>query len=120
MDYKPFLYNLERMPDDDHLKDELIYLRANRNLKIKFENETIEEFWCSTLNLYPKIGKKSLFLLTPFSTTYLCESGFSSLLSIKTKHRNCLNPQSDLRIAISEKNPRFEKLMKQKQEQKSH
>ena len=59
-------------------------------------------------------------MVIQFATTYLCESGFSTLLSIKTKSRNRLNAQADMRIAISNKVPRFEKLLCNKQEQKNH
>ena len=59
-------------------------------------------------------------MLISFATTYLCESGFSALLSIKTKSRNHLSAQADMRVAISNKLPRFEKLLSNKQEQKSH
>jgi len=34
---------------------------------------------------------KALSILVPFATTYLCESGFSSLLYLKNKYRNHLN-----------------------------
>ena len=51
---------------------------------------------------------------------YLCKSGFTTILLIKTKTRNCLNVQADIQIAISNKMPRFEKVLCNKQEQKSH
>jgi len=52
----------------------------------------------------PEIEFKSPILVTilvPFATTYLCESGFSSLLYLKNKYRNRLNPSKDLRVALS-------------------
>ncbi len=35
--------------------------------------------------MFPKLCEKALAVFIPFATTYLCESGFSTLLSIKTK-----------------------------------
>jgi len=39
--------------------------------------------------------------LLPFVTTCLCESGFSVLAQMKTKTRNCLEPEDDMRLALS-------------------
>ena len=72
------------------------------------------------MNMFPKLVEKALSTLISFVTTYLCESGFSPLLSIKTKSRNRLNAQADMQIAISNKMPRFQKVLCDKQEQKSH
>lgn len=85
-----------------------------------FEDKSLEAFWALCLSTYPNIAKKALEIVMPFSTTYLCEIGFSCLLTIKTKYRNRLDPQSDLRLAISTKSPQFEKLVEKRQEQISH
>uniref|UniRef100_UPI00358EB4CC protein FAM200C-like n=1 Tax=Myxine glutinosa TaxID=7769 RepID=UPI00358EB4CC len=116
----PYSYNMEKMSYDEELKEDLIDLRTNRALEMQFESKTLEVFWCAALDMFPRLGGKALRVLIPFATTYLCESGFSSLLSIKTKSRNRLNPQADLRIAVSKKVPGFDKIMKEKQEQRSH
>jgi len=49
----------------------------------------------------PKIEYKVVFTLVPFETTYLFESGFSSPLHLKKKHRNRLNPSNDLCVALN-------------------
>jgi len=41
-----------------------------------------------------------LSIRVPFATTELCESGFSSLLRLKNKCCNDLNPSNDLRVAL--------------------
>ena len=43
------------------------------------------EFWIIVQNEYPCVGKKAIVLLLQFSTSYLCESGFSVLTNIKTR-----------------------------------
>ena len=63
------------------------------------------------MNIFPRLCEKSLSMLIPFATTSLSESGFITLLSIKTKPRNCLNAQADMRIAISNKKPRLKKVL---------
>ncbi|KAL4120074.1 hypothetical protein QTP88_012813 [Uroleucon formosanum] len=40
---------------------------------------------------YPEISIKALTILLPFSTSYLCEQGFSALTNIKNKKREKLN-----------------------------
>ena len=59
-------------------------------------------------------------MLLPFATTYLCETGFSALTTIKTKARNRLDPQHDLRCALTSIEPRFEKICDQIQSQGAH
>lgn len=116
----PYSFNLDNMSDDDKLKDDILELRTNRILAMQFESDTLEKYWCSTMKMFPKLSEIALSVLIPFATTYLCESGFSALVSIKTKFRNRLDVQSDMRIAISSRVPRFENILLNKQEQKSH
>jgi hypothetical protein len=37
----------------------------------------------------------------PFASTYLCEVGFSSLVHIKAKARNCPSVTDNIRAALS-------------------
>lgn len=50
------------------------------------------------------------FLKFPFATTWLCETGFSAMCVLKTKHRNRLKVEDDLRLCLSKVMPRFQKL----------
>ena len=68
---------------------------------------------------YPKTTEKALHILILFVSTYLCESGFSSLLQIKSKQRNRLYVEDDLRCALSQTAPRIRMLSDRKQ-QASH
>lgn len=58
-----------------------------------------------------------MMLLLPFVTTYLCEMGFSSLLHIKTKARNCLNASDNLHVTLSIKEPHFKSIITNKEQQ---
>jgi hypothetical protein len=66
------------------------------------------------------LAKKALSALIPFATTYLCESEFSALVSVKTKARNRLDARHDMRLALSKTVPRISALTHRKQQQLSH
>ena len=50
---------------------------------------------------YPRLVKRAMVALIPLATSYVCESGFSALLAIKTKQRNRLDVKDDMRVALS-------------------
>ena len=64
---------------------------------------------------YMRMGSVVIRTLLPFSSTYLCESGFSALVNIKTKSRNKLDCKSDLRCALSATKPRIKILVSKNQ-----
>ena len=96
------------------------FLTNNSFAKIEYNSLSLNNFWVKMLPVYPKISKVSLLILIPFSSTYLCEAGFSSLLAIKTKQRNKLESEGDLRCALSKTDPRLTKLVGKKEKQVSH
>ena len=74
-------------------------------------------FWCSQLESFPNLARRALLNLFPFATIYQCESGFSTLVNIKTKNRNELNVEHDMRFALSKASPTFEEIIFNKNEQ---
>jgi hypothetical protein len=56
----------------------------------------------------------------PFPSMYLCEQGFYAMTSIKMKHRNLLNLEQALILALTKIRPQIEVLACQKQAQSSH
>jgi hypothetical protein len=66
------------------------------------------------------LANEALKMIIPFPTSYLCEVGFSALAIIKTKQRNRLIPEHDLRCALTRKIPYFEKICDAIQSQPSH
>lgn len=70
---------------------------------------------------YHMLFKKAMKILLPFSSTYLCEAGFSGMTHIKTKSRNNLDVAHALRVALtSSVEPRLDKIVKTKQVQCSY
>ncbi|XP_029341033.1 protein FAM200A-like [Acyrthosiphon pisum] len=118
-DSKPFYVKVDEVDDD--IQEDLIELQNDRNCKDTFESSmNIEEFWCKKAITYPKLREIALRYLVMFSTTYMCEQGFSALLYIKNKQRNRLDATKDMRVALSNITPRISLLVKEMQAQKSH
>ena len=101
----PFLVDMNEIDDSDLAKDDLIDLRTKEMLRLEFYAKELEEFWCSLKHSYLHLSKQAMRALIPFVTTYLCESGFSALVTIKTKNRNRLDIKHDMRVALSKTTP---------------
>ena len=59
---------------------------------------------------FPLVGCKALDVVVPFATSYLCETGFSAVVVIKSKCHNKIDIEREMRIAISNIAPRFDKM----------
>ena len=114
----PFILPVEKVPDS--LQDELLALKADSCSRYLFNEKSITEFWPLICDSYPKETKKAIQGILPFVSTYVCESGFSTLLQIKTKQRNRLNVENDVRCALSNTFPRIHELSRKKRSQVSH
>jgi len=79
----PFLHKVEDVPET--IQEEFIELTNDSFAKDEFHSCKLEEFWVKMQHCYPRIGIQALNILVPFSSTYLCECGFSALLTIKSK-----------------------------------
>ncbi|XP_026475576.1 zinc finger BED domain-containing protein 5-like [Ctenocephalides felis] len=95
-------------------------LRENNLLKVDFQNDKLSTFWRKAAAEYPIIADRALKILIPFATTYRYETGFSTLLTLKTKARNRMNIEHDMRCSLSETEPNIVKLVNAKQFQPSH
>ena len=114
----PFKVDFNSIPEAE--QEEFIELINDSNAKELFAEVHLISFWCKMVNAYPKVSKLAIRLLLPFPSTYLCESGFSTLFHIKTKHRNRLSVQDDMRCAIAKTSPDIKILAALKQSQPSH
>ena len=102
------------------LHEQHLELQSSQAAKTKFSSSLLIEFWCSMLQEYPELAKRALEALIPFPTTYLCEASMSipCLVNIETTHRNRLRVANDMRIALSNINPRIDELVSKRQEQR--
>ncbi|CAI6365033.1 unnamed protein product [Macrosiphum euphorbiae] len=112
----PFLINDK--PEDLSITEyeEFIEMTTDSSLKTLFDKISLTDFWFSSsiTNEYQSLAKKAILALLPFATTYLCETGFSSYASMKTKYRNKLDAEADMRIQLSHIKPNIKILVNKK------
>jgi hypothetical protein len=117
----PFRCTVDDLPDD--IQEEFLELINNTAAKEEFQEQqqfSSSNCWAKMLSAFPKTSEFALKVLIPFSSTYLCESGFSTLLVIKSKARNRLDAEADMRCALSHTDPRIDLLVSKKQIHPSH
>ena len=113
-------FNTEIDPNAEEA-EELAEFKVSNVMKLAFKNKTDDSsFWLSLHDSYPLLSKKASVIPVQFTTTYLCEAGFSDLASIKTKSRNRLSVCSDIRLAQSKTEPNVKGLLRRVQEHVSH
>mgnify|MGYP003484660061 CR=1 FL=1 len=56
-------------------------------LKQKYNELPLNEFWLSLTEEYSNLSKLAIHVIHPFTTTYLCEAGFSYYAATKSKYR---------------------------------
>lgn len=114
----PFHIEVDILPD--YLQEQVIDLKCDSQAKADFANMDLEEFWLTYFSVYPEVALETTRLLIQFSSTYLCESGFSALAYLKSKYRSRLDVESDLRCSLTQFQPNIDKIVKGKQCQPSH
>jgi len=94
----------------------LIDLTSDSAIKKKFATKkSLSDFWCQLKDEFKVLSDKAKIILLPFSTTYLCESGFSTYVSTKRKYRSRLNAEPEIRLKLSQIQPDIATLYKSKQ-----
>ena len=56
----PFLFTLDLMDENDQKKDDLVEIRANKKIKMKFDSMHLATFWCAQLEMFPLLAKCAL------------------------------------------------------------
>jgi hypothetical protein len=69
-------------------KEELAELQSGRTLQLKYGELSLLKFWVLAKEEYPEIAVEAVNMLLHFSTTYLCELGFSALTNITRNARD--------------------------------
>ena len=88
---------------------------------IKYKESSLEAFWISIRKEHVSISRRALTVLLQFSTSYLCELGFSTLATIKCKKRGSLQCIAvEMRVCLSKIRPNIEKISQAHQAHVSH
>jgi zinc finger BED domain-containing protein 5/7/8/9 len=101
-------------------RDQLAEISCNGDLKLEFKQQNLSDFWFQRRSEYEAISDKALKFLMPFVSSYLCEVGFSAMLSIKNKYRTRLNLEPSLRLKLTKIEPNITYLIGNKQHHPSH
>ncbi|GFT51954.1 SCAN domain-containing protein 3 [Trichonephila clavipes] len=101
-------------------EESFIDFTSSGEIKRQFCNKTLFQFWAEVDDEFTELKTKAFRILLPFSTSYLCETGFSAVVALKTKYRSQLNIEKELRVSISNIKPSFENLCSARQAHGSH
>ena len=108
----------------DQLEMELIDLRSSSVEKNNYQQNTVEDFWIGiNESQFPNLKKVAMYLLTYFSSTYVCESAFSHMNAIMTRSRACMKSatlKNCLRLSLSKYQPNIRKIAQSKKCNFSH
>ncbi|QQP38013.1 SCAN domain-containing protein 3, partial [Caligus rogercresseyi] len=102
---------------------EIIELHEDDRLKSLVKDGPVVFWRAVPTEKYPCVKTAALKLLSMFSSTYVCESLFSTLKHVKIKHRSILTDthvKELLRVATTEYKPDLQRITKNKRCQKSH
>ena len=102
-------------------QDDIIDIQIDETARTKHKKLPPSNFWLSMPSTYQSLAQNAIPQLLLFPSTWECVQGFSAMMSIKTKIRNCLEaPAHDFRCAVSSVEPSIDQLVAKKQLQPSH
>ena len=116
----PFSNSLDVSDIPEEMQEQFIEFKNDSTARDIYHEKPLSQFWCDMTESYPQISKLGFQTLLPFATTYLCESGFLTLLHIKTKERNRMKVEHKMRLALPNMKPQISRLAAQTQAQPSH
>ena len=95
-------------------QEQLSEISMGRTLQLKYNQINIDNLSLIARQEYPEISQQAVQILLFFSTTYLCESAFSSLSQVKTKSRYQLKSfKNELKISLTSIPPRIKTIRAQ-------
>ncbi|GFV52049.1 zinc finger BED domain-containing protein 5 [Trichonephila clavipes] len=88
----------QNTPEELSTTEEEIFtdFTSSGEIKRQFCNKTLFQFWAEVDDEFSELKTKAFRILLPFSTSYLCETGFSAEAALKTKYRSQLNIEKEL------------------------
>ncbi|XP_026819637.1 zinc finger BED domain-containing protein 5-like [Rhopalosiphum maidis] len=112
----PFIVNTRPPAMSAKEYETFIEFTSDSSLQEKFKSMPLAEFWCSSKDEYPQLSQKAVLALLPFATTYMCETGFSTYVSTKTKYRNRLDAEPNMLLQLSSIKPNIKNILQNKKQ----
>ncbi|XP_074026224.1 protein FAM200B-like [Leptinotarsa decemlineata] len=75
----PFNMDIQLLPEE--LQEEGIEIKNDSAARYDFDKMDKPSFWLKYLKVYPSVSGKAVRMYLPFSTTYMCEKAFSTLVN---------------------------------------
>lgn len=121
--YRMLRHDTARCPvhnrDNTHVKTRQHKMFSKRHTT--WDNANVKtSFLIKIKAAYPELSDIAQKTLQPFPSTYLCETGVSTMSVMKTKYRNAIDIYSPLSVALSSIKPPPDKLANKKQAHFSH
>ncbi|KHJ40557.1 hypothetical protein D918_09394 [Trichuris suis] len=118
-------FNVEPADVPDNLQNEIIQLQSDDELKARYNNLRLLEFYKRYISNdeFPALRRHALKYASVFGTNYLCEQFFSKVTIAKSRPRSRLtdaNLVNQLRVATSSIRANIPRLTREKQFQPSH
>ena len=102
-------------------EEELAEIKNDRSMLMIYEDGDLDSFWIRVSRMHPNLAKKALKILLQFSTTYVCEVSFSTMLNLKSSKRGTLKMlDAEMRVCLSNIPPNIQKLCSSHQAHVSH
>ena len=89
-------------------------------LRVTFKALSLPQYWLYVQKDYPALAERAQKSLLPFATTYLCESGFSTMKVLNTKQRARLQMENDIHLALTNLKPTIDNLCRSHRAHPSH
>ena len=113
----PFSSNLQKPENmSNQIYESFLEMTSDTSMESWLKTISLNDFYCRVRDEYPQLATEALNVLLPFPTTYLCETGFSAYTATKTKYRNRLDAEPDMRIQLSSIKPDITQLMRNKKQ----
>jgi zinc finger BED domain-containing protein 5/7/8/9 len=110
----PFVIDFANLPEElcTVAQEQLLTLSSSVVFASKFKMLALEEFWLTLGPEFQNLTEIATNVLLKFSTSYMCEKGFSTMLLLKNKYRNRLEVEDDLRINLYNDDINITEIMK--------
>ena len=102
-------------------QEELAEISTDLVLQGEFKKTDLSSFWVTRKADYPTLSEIAVSTLLPFVSTYLCESGFSTMTCLKTSTRSCIdNIEAVMGPPLTKIEPRYDLIMRNTSFHPSH